>query len=197
VQLLQQQDSQRTGSISLSRLIQTLQTLSQDCLGLTNICLACIIGCTASDATDSVLYKQWAGPAAAMMYSILDPRIASTRHAALTEFRGRDESDRNRSVNVQSIKVCLQRPFAFKCHTNLAYLLASAKPLMLVDSVFQCSKATVSKLGDRRPFAHPCCPASNPTRSSAAMAAAACSAGSCTVDAGLPAASFPRVRSDW
>ena len=112
VQLLQQQDSQHTGTILLARLVHTLQTLSQDCLGLTNICLACIIGCTASDATDSVLYKQWAAPAAAMMYSMLDPKIASTRHAALTEFRGRDESERNRSVDVQSIKVCLQCPFA-------------------------------------------------------------------------------------
>lgn len=94
------------GSISLARLVQTLRTLSQDCLGLTIICLACIIGCTASDTTDSVPYKQWAGPAAAMMYSMLDPKIASARHAALTEFRGRDESERNRSVNVQSTKVC-------------------------------------------------------------------------------------------
>ncbi len=114
VQLLQQQDSQHTGSISLSGLVQTLQALSQDCLGLTNICLACVIGCTASDATDSVLYKQWAAPAAAMMYSMLDPKIASTRHAALTEFRGRDESERNRSVDVQSIKVCMHRPVALQ-----------------------------------------------------------------------------------
>ena len=112
VQLLQQQDSQHTGSISLSSLVQTLQTLSQDCLGLNNICIACIIGCTASDATDSVPYKQWAAPAAAMMYSMLDPKMASTRHAALTEFRGRDKSERNRSGDVKSIKVCLQCPFA-------------------------------------------------------------------------------------
>ncbi|DBA98801.1 TPA: radial spoke protein [Trebouxia sp. C0004] len=104
VQLLQQQDSQHTGSVSLACLIQTLQTLSQDCLGLTNICLACIIGCTALDATASVLYKQWAAPAAAMMYSILDPRVASTRHAALTEFRGRDQSERSRSVDFPSTK---------------------------------------------------------------------------------------------
>ncbi|KAA6417513.1 MAG: hypothetical protein FRX49_12539 [Trebouxia sp. A1-2] len=111
VQMLQQQDSQRMGSISLARLVQTLRTLSQDCLGLTIICLACIIGCTASDTTDSVPYKQWAGPAAAMMYSMLDPKIASARHAALTEFRGRDESERNRSVNVQSTKDCLLQAY--------------------------------------------------------------------------------------
>ncbi|KAL0022575.1 hypothetical protein WJX77_005450 [Trebouxia sp. C0004] len=111
VQLLQQQDSQHTGSVSLACLIQTLQTLSQDCLGLTNICLACIIGCTALDATASVLYKQWAAPAAAMMYSILDPRVASTRHAALTEFRGRDQSERSRSVDFPSTKDCLLQAF--------------------------------------------------------------------------------------
>jgi len=132
VQLLQKQDSQRTGSISLSCLVQTLQTVSQDCLGLTNICLACIIGCTASDATDSVLYKQWAAPAAAMMYSMLDPKMASTRHAALTEFRGRDESERNRSVDVQSVKVCLQRLFALQVPHKPGLLVSFSNASLLV-----------------------------------------------------------------
>ena len=103
--LLQQPDSQHAGSASLSHLVQTLQALSRDCLGLTDICLACIVGYTAPEAADSVVIQPWNSAAAAMMFSLLDPTTASTRHAALTEFRERDESERSRSANVQSVKV--------------------------------------------------------------------------------------------
>jgi len=65
---------------------------------------------------------------------------------------------------------------------------------MLVDSVSNCSQATMSTLVYKRPFAHLYRPALSSKGLSTATAAAACYR---TVAAGLPAASIPGVRSVW
>lgn len=105
VHLLQQQDSQDTGSIPLPQLVHTLHTLSQDSLGLGFTGLACIIGHAAADAAETVAYERWVPAAAEMMYSMLEPGTASIRHAAMKEFKAHDESERSRSASIESVKV--------------------------------------------------------------------------------------------
>ena len=99
------EDSQQLGSLHLRKLLTKLEWLSQSHTGLNNIMLACVTGHACLSASDSVKYEAWVPAAAAMLYSMLDPATASVRLAAVEEFRGRGEAERNRSADLQTIQV--------------------------------------------------------------------------------------------
>ncbi|KAL3131499.1 hypothetical protein ABBQ38_007805 [Trebouxia sp. C0009 RCD-2024] len=111
LQLMKEQDAQHSGTIPLAQLVTSLQALSQACIGLNNILLACVIGHACSSGSEDVQYDEWAPAAAAMLYSMLSPAMASVRLAAAEEFKGRGESEKTRSANLQAIQDCLQSAF--------------------------------------------------------------------------------------
>ena len=107
LQLLKKQDTQQAGTLPLASLVTTLHSLSHDCLGLNNVKLACVIGHACSSVGEPIKYEAWVPAAAAMMYSMLDLSTASVCHAAVEEFRGKDESQRVRSASIQAVQVCV------------------------------------------------------------------------------------------
>lgn len=103
----QQSTASAAGTVPLAKLITRLQWLSQASIGLNNVMLACVTAHACSSADDSVKYEVWAPAAAAILYSMLDPATASVRLAAVEEFKGREEAERNRSANLQTLQVGL------------------------------------------------------------------------------------------
>ena len=102
----QQQDSQDTGIMPWEQLLQTLQKLSQDCLGFTATDLACMLGYVAQDAAQVMQYSQSVPAVAALVLSYINPRVAGTRLAAMNEYRQRDASEKKRG-NEQLIQVVI------------------------------------------------------------------------------------------
>ena len=105
---MKEEDTQQSGTVPLEKLVARLQSLSQASIGLNNVMLACVIAHACSTADDCVKYGVWAPAAAAMLYSMLDPATASVRLAAVEEFKGRGEAERNRSAHVQALQVSVQ-----------------------------------------------------------------------------------------
>lgn len=103
----QQPTASAAGTISLAKLITRMQWLSQASIGLNNVMLACVTAHACSSADDSVKCEVWAPAAAAILYSMLDPATASVRLAAVEEFKGRGEAERNRSANLETLQVSL------------------------------------------------------------------------------------------
>ena len=126
LQILKKQDAQQAGTLPLALLVATLQSLSQDCLGLNNLTLACIVGHACSQVGEPVKYEAWVPAAAAMMYSMLDFSTASVCHAAVGEFRGKDESQKGRSAGVEGVQVRISLPALLAFHEyQLHYNCAS------------------------------------------------------------------------
>lgn len=142
LQLMEEQDAQHSGTIPLAQLVTSLQALSQACIGLNNITLACVIGHACSSGSEDVKYDVWAPAAAAMLYSMLNPAAASVRLAAAEEFKGRGESEKKRSANLQALQASLLHTAALMAstyglctyleHNNLAILLHT-HPMCLVN----------------------------------------------------------------
>ena len=107
LQMMKEEDTQASGTVSLAKLITRLQWLSQASIGLNNIMLACIIAHACPCDDSYVKYGVWAPAAAALLYSMLDSATASVRLAAVQEFKGRGEAERNRSANLQTLQVGL------------------------------------------------------------------------------------------
>ena len=104
---MKEEDTQQSGTVPLAKLITQLQWLSQASIGLNNVMLACVIAHACPNADDCVKYGVWASAAAAMLYSMLDPATASVRLAAVEEFKGSAETERNRSAHLHTLQVGL------------------------------------------------------------------------------------------
>lgn len=143
---MKEQDAQHSGTIPLAQLVTSLQALSQACIGLNNILLACVIGHACSSGSEDVQYDEWAPAAAAMLYSMLSPAMASVRLAAAEEFKGRGESEKTRSANLQAIQVSLLHTAALMAAIWALHLLGCdngltlwlhTHPICLVDPLSQ------------------------------------------------------------
>lgn len=107
LRMMKEEDSQASGTVPLAKLVTRLQWLSQASIGLNNVMLACVIAHACPSFDDSVKYGVWASAAAAMLYSMLDPATASVRLAAVQEFKGRGDAEKNRSTHLQTLQVGL------------------------------------------------------------------------------------------